>query len=74
MGGASAKATTNLVDYDAVKAKAEKRFLVIDKLHPDIRAIVHEYGWAPVRLLLELGVRKPGHLREIILTCRHGRA
>lgn len=56
--------------FAEIKRRAEKRFLIIDSLHPKVREVVHEFGWEPVRLLMELGVTRPGQLRHIILCCR----
>lgn len=58
------------VDYEHAKRRAEKKFAIIDKLTPEVRAVIHEYGWEPVQLLMELGVKRAGRLLHIIRACR----
>lgn len=53
-----------------IKRRAEDRFRVIDNLSPEVRAIVHEYGWAAVKCLMDLGVTTPLRLRHAIKTIR----
>lgn len=53
-----------------LKGRAERRFAVIDDLPRETRELVHEYGWAPIKALMELGVKKPAMLRHYILTIR----
>lgn len=52
------------------KAACERRMAVIDRLHPKMRLVVHEYGWEPVRLLMELGVKSPRHMEHLIRSIR----
>ncbi len=51
-------------------AACKRRMAAIDALHPEMRKLVHEYGWEPVRLLMELGAKRPGHVEHIIRACR----
>lgn len=52
--------------------RIKRRMETIDNLAPEVRALVHEYGWEPVSLLMEVGVKKAHHLEQIILACRNG--
>jgi hypothetical protein len=44
----------------------------IDNLPPVHRALVHEYGWGPVKELMALGVTKASRIEHLILLCKHG--
>lgn len=57
-----------------IKRRAEKRFERIDALPADVRAVIHEYGWAPVQELMALGVTKAAKLERLIRLCRGERA
>lgn len=56
--------------YTDLKRRAEKRMAQIDALPPNVREIVHEYGWDPVKLLLDLGAKSPRQIEHIIKACR----
>jgi hypothetical protein len=40
----------------------------IDNLSPELRSLVHSYGYAVVHMLLGLGVTKPRHIRHVVET------
>ena len=56
-----------------LKRRAETRMAIIDTLLEDVRSVIHEYGWAPVRALRDLGITSAGHLRHVIKLCRNER-
>lgn len=51
---------------EQAKPRVERRMAQIDSLTPDQRAVVHEYGWNLVDILIRHGVTKPKHMRAII--------
>lgn len=56
-------------DHDAyVDRKRRLRMAAIDKLAPDLRALVHEYGYSVVDAFLTVGVRKPGQIQHLVET------
>jgi hypothetical protein len=56
-------------DFDAfIAKKREKRFAQIDALTPELRALVHEYGYTVVKTLMDIGVTKPKQIRHIVET------
>ena len=42
----------------------------IVKLPPEVRRLVHRYGWDPVKVFLDLGVSRPRHLEHLIRVVR----
>ena len=52
--------------HDAIKRRMAK----IDALSPKMRAVVHEYGWEPVKLLMDLGATNPAQVEHIIRAIR----
>lgn len=54
----------------AWKEQSERRMARIDALPPAHRALVHEYGWEPVKLLMDLGAKRAGHIEHIIRAIR----
>jgi hypothetical protein len=69
----SSPQTTDWVEITVERqARIKRRMDAIDSLPADVRAVVHEYGWEPVKLLMGLGVKKAGALEHIILACRGG--
>ena len=40
----------------------------IDSLPPEIRACIHDYGLAVVNSLMQIGVTKPNHIRNVVET------
>jgi len=53
---------------EMVDAKRVNRMDSIDRLDPETRALVHEYGYHVVTAIRELGVTKPKHIRHIVET------
>lgn len=51
-----------------VDGKRQRRMAVIDDLSPDVRALVHEYGWNVVNAFLTLGIQNPRHIRHLVQT------
>lgn len=51
-----------------VSERRRARMEVIDSQPPEIRQLVHEYGWSVVNTLLMCGVTKPKHIRHIVET------
>lgn len=47
-------------------AECKRRMAQIDALPPVHRALVHEYGWEPVKMLMDLGARRAAHIEHII--------
>lgn len=45
----------------------------IDKLPPPVRAVVHEYGWYFVQMMLDLGVKSAPQMRHIAYAVSAGR-
>lgn len=43
-----------------------------DHMPPDLRACVHEFGWAIVKVLIEQGVTSAGGIRAIVNSCWEG--
>jgi hypothetical protein len=52
----------------SVDSKRRARMGKIDRLTPEMRALVHEYGFAVVNTMMELGVVKPGQIRHAVET------
>lgn len=48
--------------------KCRVRMDTIDRLSPEIRALVHEFDWTIVHQFLNCGVRDPRHIRHLIVT------
>jgi hypothetical protein len=54
---------------------SERRLRQLDEtdgMSPELRQCVHEYGYPIVNCLLNLGVRKPSHIRQIVMECWAG--
>jgi hypothetical protein len=49
---------------------AIRRMARIDALPREVRALVHHYGWEPVKIFLDLGVTRPGQLEASIRAVR----
>lgn len=43
----------------------------IDALPPSIKAVVHDYGWLTVKMLMEAGVKDGQAMRRIIKVVLH---
>jgi hypothetical protein len=46
--------------------KRQKRFAEIDNLSPEMRKVVHEWGWTVVKNFIDCGVTKPKHIRHLV--------
>jgi hypothetical protein len=67
----SSRALKNLDDaaFQAVVEKRRRaRMAEIDRMAPDLRALVHDYGLNTVRAFLDVGVQKPKHIRHLVET------
>lgn len=51
---------------EQVKEKVERRMSRIDALTPELRAVVHEYGWRLVSDFMDRGVTKPRDIVSLI--------
>lgn len=57
---------------NAVYALSERRMedlASVDRMHPGLRACVHEFGLPIVRIMLKFGIKDPRHIREIVREC-----
>lgn len=59
---------------EAALAKIRRRMVKIDGMPEPIRLLIHEYGYAAVSVFLELGVKAPKHIEELIQQVRFGRS
>ena len=56
-------------EFQAIVDKRRRdRMSKIDGLPPDMRALVHEYGFNVVQAFLDLGVTKSRHIRHLVET------
>lgn len=53
---------------EVVDIKRTNRMASIDKLPPDIRSLIHEYGYNVVKSIYDVGVVKPKQIRHIVET------
>lgn len=51
-----------------VDARRANRMRAIDAMPAALRALVHEYGYAVVKTLRDVGVEKPKHIRHVVET------
>lgn len=65
-GEAPAPSRKHLPMPELIALRRAERMSEIDKLPPPLRECVHDYGWAIVHTLLELGIEKPRHIRHIV--------
>lgn len=49
-----------------VQERRIARMEMIDRYPAEIRALVHEYGWAVVNALIDVGVKKPKQIRHVV--------
>lgn len=49
-------------------AARKRRMETIDDLPPEIRELVHDYGYTVVRALLDVGVKKPRQIKHVVET------
>lgn len=55
-------------DQDFIDGKRVSRMRKIDALPPEIRALVHAYGYSVVNNFMACGVTKPKHIRHLVET------
>lgn len=75
MAAVDAGGTGVLMPYPASPEHHERikrRMNTIDHLSPQLRALVHEHGWAIVKAFLDHGVTKPRIIDHLIRTVRRG--
>lgn len=53
---------------ERVTERRQVRMAQIDKLSPDMRSLVHDYGWTVVDAFIRNGVTKPNALRHLVET------
>lgn len=51
-----------------VDIKRKARMDQIDRQSPEMRALVHEYGWNIVKSFIDIGVTQPNHVRHLVET------
>lgn len=51
-----------------VDEKRRKRFDAIDSMPKELRDVVNEYSMNVVRAFLDIGVKKPKHIRHLVET------
>lgn len=51
-----------------VMRKRVARMDAVDGLPVELRSLVHEYGYSVVRAFMDIGVRKPKHIRHLVET------
>lgn len=51
-----------------IDGKREARMSEIDRLSPQLRELVHEYGWYVVDQFLKQGISKPRIIRHLVET------
>lgn len=56
----------------AMTQKRINSFNVTDTMPPELRACVHEYGYAIVHVFLQHGIRKPSVIHQIVRECWEG--
>lgn len=52
-----------------LSAKRRAALDAVDHLPPELRALVHDFGWPLVQTFLACGVTKPGAIRHLITMC-----
>jgi len=55
-------------DQEWIDKKRAHRMARVDALSPELRALVHEYGFSVVDNFVRLGVSKPKHIRHLVET------
>jgi hypothetical protein len=53
---------------EIVDRRRSARMAQIDRLAPDVRQCVHDYGWNVVNAFLLLGITKARHMRHLVET------
>lgn len=49
-----------------VDTKRANRMGAIDKLSPELRSLVHDYGYPVVKSLMDVGVTKPKQIKHVV--------
>lgn len=49
-----------------IDEKRRRRMDMVDQLEPQLRTLVHDYGFTVVHAFLEIGVRNPRHIRHLV--------
>lgn len=49
-----------------VQARRCRRMSIVDRMSPEMRALVHEYGLHIVWNFIQVGVTKPKHIRHLV--------
>jgi len=52
--------------------RCRKRMEQINALPPELRTLVHEFGWTIIKAFLDCGVRNHRHIRHLIITAWSG--
>lgn len=55
-------------DQRWIDQKRRRRMERIDNLSPEMRGLVHEYGFTVVGAFLDLGITKPNQIRHAVET------
>ena len=62
----------SILSRDEFERHIERRRVIrmdtIDRLPSEVRECVHDYGWHVVKTIMDLGVKKPKHIRQIVET------
>ena len=56
----------DLTLQEKVDIKRKARMDKIDQFDPAIRSLIHEYGLTVVQTLIDLGVKKPKHIKHVV--------
>jgi len=51
-----------------VDRRRADRMAAIDRLSPEMRGLVHDYGYTVVKAFLDIGVIKPRHIKHLVET------
>lgn len=65
--GAAARGDWDAFDAIVARRRAD-RMNKIDALDAGLRACVHDYGFNAVNAFLQLGIKKPRHIRHLVET------
>lgn len=56
-------------EHDAfIAAKRRNRMQMVDRMSPEIRKLVHDYGLNVVKAFMNLGVTTPRHIKHLVET------
>lgn len=54
--------------FATIRKRRAKRMDHVDTMTPELRALVHEYGYCVVKAFLDHGVKRPVAIRHLIIT------